>query len=973
MFTARKNTRHFTRFLSIRLRILVFAGLSLVFATAAFTWLSLRQLDQRHALALTEHQARSVELSKRLFQQQSARLQSLGTLVADLPGVRAAMRNGDSVALAKVFEPFWSDLNLTHGLDRVAFFGPDTAMLADWGMAEVGTRASALAQAAGHEESPQFWLECGTKCLYTSAVPLVERGHYVGAVVLSSGLQDMVLDFRRLSGVELAVMDAGGGSAAKHQAQVGKVLSVSGGKIYEDMVHSLPTTPLFSQLNQGDVIELTRNDRHFRLYGFMPPAPGLGGVTFLTIADVTAEWREMGEAIRASLALGALILVLALGMLYVLLRHPMNRLRQAVTALPLLGEGRYDDARGAFHLPTQSWHVKDEVDDLAELTYDLANTLEQLHAESRQNAASLSAQATQLEHERDFVAGLLDTAPVLILTYGRDGRIRLANARAIQSGGQIGGPFKGSPGGASGGLLGQSFAGVFMNSAQGQAHAALLANLKPGEVPHSEGSFERTDGISHDVIWFHSCLEQASGEHLFLSVGLDVTDYRKVERNLRLLSEHDSVTGLYNRRAFKRELDQLLATGGLGSKPLAGMLLLIDIDEFKSVNESGGHEAGDFVLVECARYIQNLQPRPRLAGRLGADDFALVFADISSAEAIVLARGLNHGLLGANMVSTGDNDAVTRSRITSSVGLVVFPEQGGNADTLLANAEIALSQARAKGQGSWHLYTSDDPYREAAGRRAYWREEVERGLDEGAFVMHFQPIMNIVSGHIGHYEALIRLNGRDGKLVPPGMFIDVAESTGLIRRIDRWVIETVVAFVGAQAEDIRVALNLSSRSFDDDVAFETMQAALLRHQVTGDRLLLEITETAALSNLSSAIRIMGKLRGLGCAFGLDDFGVGYSSFQYLKELPFDFVKIDGSFVKGLTQRPDDVVFVKALNDAVKGYGKSTIAEFVEDEATLNILREIGVDYAQGYLIGRPSPALLSEQSLALLKPLDSAS
>jgi diguanylate cyclase (GGDEF)-like protein len=429
-----------------------------------------------------------------------------------------------------------------------------------------------------------------------------------------------------------------------------------------------------------------------------------------------------------------------------------------------------------------------------------------------------------------------------------------------------------------------------------------------------------------------------------------------VERNLRLLSEHDSVTGLFNRRAFKRELDSLLASNA------RGMLMLFDIDEFKAVNESGGHEAGDFVLAECARHIHSLQPHPRLAARLGADDFALVLTDISPAEAIVLARGLNHGLASVSPIASPDakreNSMVTYARITSCVGLVMFPEHGGNADTLLANAEIALSQARAKGHGSWHLYTLDDPYREAAGRRAYWREQVERGLDEAGFVMHFQPIQHIVSGHIGHYEALIRLHGADGKLIPPGMFIDVAESTGLIRRIDRWVIDTVVAFVAAQAPDIKVALNLSSRSFDDDVAFETMQAALARHNVAGNRLLLEITETAALANLSSAIRIMGKLRGLGCAFGLDDFGVGYSSFQYLKEMPFDFVKIDGSFVKGLTLRPDDVVFVKALNDAVKGYGKSTIAEFVEDEATLNILRDIGVDYAQGYLIGRPSPKLL---------------
>lgn len=941
-------------FFSIRLRILFFAGLALVFATAAFTWLALEQLDERQNSALIEQQGRSSELTNRLFQQQSARLQSLGTLVADLPGVRAAMRGANVADLERVFDPFWSDLNLNHGLDRVAFFGPDSRSLAEWGMADIGAHAQSLARAAVKAESPQYWLECRVRCLYTTAVPLVERGHIVGAIVLATGLQDIVLDYRRLSGVEMAVIETTGTAAGEPGTQLsGKVLSVSGGKVYESLVHSLSgqrlqsTAPKSgsgqSQAGEEQVIELKRGERHYRLFRVAVPVPGGDRVIFLAIADITAEWRDMDNAVRDSLFLGAAILVLALGLLYLLLRSTMNRLRQAMTALPLLGEGRYDDARGAFLLPAQHTSrnflpYRDEVDDLADLTYALANTLEQLHAESRQHAASLRAQATQLEQERDFVAGLLDTAPVLILTYGSDNRIRLANAHAVRCSGLSGGN-----------LLGRSFTGIFMNAQQAGSHAVLLKHMQPGEVPHSEGSLEREDGVSHDVIWFHSCLEEDSGERLYLSVGLDVTDYRKVERNLRLLSEHDSVTGLYNRRAFKRELDAMLAMGR------QGILLVLDIDEFKSVNESGGHEGGDLVLSDCARYIQNLHPHPRLAARLGADDFALVLTDISPAEAIVLARGLNHGLPAANL----ETASPLRARISASVGLVVFPEHGTSADALLANAEIALAQARNKGHGSWHLYTLDDPYREAAGRRAYWREQVERGLDEDNFVMHFQPIQNIVTGNIGHYEALIRLKAADGKLIPPGMFIDVAESTGLIRRIDRWVIDTVVAFVAQQNPDIKVALNLSSRSFDDDVAFETMQAALAKHNLAGNRLLLEITETAALANLSSAIRIMGKLRGLGCAFGLDDFGVGYSSFQYLKELPFDFVKIDGSFVSGLTLRPDDVVFVKALNDAVKGYGKATIAEFVEDEATMNILREIGVDYAQGYLIGRPSPTLIS--------------
>jgi EAL domain-containing protein (putative c-di-GMP-specific phosphodiesterase class I) len=275
----------------------------------------------------------------------------------------------------------------------------------------------------------------------------------------------------------------------------------------------------------------------------------------------------------------------------------------------------------------------------------------------------------------------------------------------------------------------------------------------------------------------------------------------------------------------------------------------------------------------------------------------------------------------------------------------------------LGNAELALTHARAKGHGSWHLYSDDESYREKADRRAYWRDEVEMALDESRFILHFQPILEISTGRIGHHEALLRLVDRDGKLVPPGMFIDVAESTGLIRRIDRWVVEATVAAAAAHRE-AKIALNLSSRSFDDDVAFETMRAALTTHNVAGKRLLIEITETAALANFSGAKRIMDKFQALGCVFGLDDFGVGYSSFQYLKELPVGFVKIDGSFIKNLTRNPDDVVFVRALNGAVQGFGKTTVAEFVEDEETLDILREIGVDNAQGYLIGKPAAELV---------------
>ena len=921
-----ENTAPPSIFLSVRLKVLLFAGISLAVITAAFTWLVLHQLDERQKISESQHRTRSVDLLGRLFQQQSARLQSLGTLVSDLPGVRQALQAGQREALSRVFDPFWSDLNLNHGLDRVAFLAPDGAILGDWGMADAGGYARRLAREAGQRESPSYWLDCKPRCLYMTAVPLVEKGHYVGTVVLAAGLQDLILDFRRLSGAELGVVDTSDPGSG-----VGRIISVSGGAAYEDLLRSLGPVA-----GRDALFQATRGDRHYRLLRFDAPTPGTGEVKFFAIGDVTAEWRAMETAVRSSIALGALFLVLSLGLLYALLRPTMNRLYQAMHALPLLGEGRYADARDAFRLDAADKHHRDEVDNLADLTYALANTLEELHALSREHTASLQAQAAQLEQERDFVAGLLDTAPVLILTYGRDGRIRLANVHAVRTSGH-----------QTGELVGRSFLELFMAGQQRDAHRALLNRIVIGDVFHSESTLIRPDGLERDVVWFHSCLEHRDGQQDFLSVGLDVTDYRQVERSLMLLAEHDSVTGLYNRRAFKRELDTFLGSG------MKGVLVLCDIDEFKSVNEAGGHETGDRVLVEFARHLDNLHPKPALSARLGGDDFALIFPGMNTAEAIVLARALNHVVA----YPVGEGDTLARSRLSTSVGIVHFSDPGETADTLLANGEIALAQARAKGHGSWHLYSGDDPYREVAGRRAHWRAEVEQALDENRMVLFFQPIQHILSGRIGHYEALLRLKSRDGTLVAPGLFIDVAESTGLIRRIDRWVIDAVVEFVGAQSGDVKVALNLSSRSFDDDVAFETMKAALERHGVEGSRLLLEITETAALANFSSATRIMGQLRGLGCAFGLDDFGVGYSSFQYLKELPVDFVKIDGSFVKGLLLNQDDVVFVKALNDAVKGFGKYTIAEFVEDEATLAILRDIGVDYAQGYLIGRPASSL----------------
>ncbi|MEW5770536.1 MAG: EAL domain-containing protein [Pseudomonadota bacterium] len=923
-------------FFSIRWKIVFVAGLVLAGMAVLFSLQQKWALNAQFGNDVMAHRERLRAMSERLFMLQNDRLQVLARMLAETPSVREAMRAHDAAAMAAAVAPLWPELNLGQGLSGLLLLDADQRALGGWGELDEA-RLAGLARQAVAREMPQTWLACSAaQCLHQIVLPVGERGRTLGSVALVAGLEGLVLDLRRMGGAEVAILANGGQGArarAAHPLEGMRLLSLSG----DERARAVLREGL-DRTWHAPYYQAHHGRETWVILPFHPDLPGDGLMHMAVIADVTAASEAIHQGLWRNLAWGIGVLLFSMVLMFFLLHPAMRRIERVSRLLPLLGEGRFQEvkeatAQGATH------RLSDEMHGLERLAADLAHQLQSLNEANQLHASALAAQARQLEQERDFITGLLDTAPVLIVTYGRDCRIRMANAYAVVDSGV-----------RRSQLIGHAFGEFFMGEAQRIEHRRQLGEMQPGDVTHGEGSFLREDGQWRDIVWFHSCLDDSKGERLYLSVGLDVTEHRLAEQRLQLLVDHDSVTGLLNRRTFKRDLEALLAGGG------KGLLLVCDIDEFRALNDVEGHEAGDRILMSFAQHLQRLDPIPAMVARLGSDEFALVFQDLSTVDAIQLARQLNRVVSSQTVGQEGEE---VKRHFSTSVGLVLFPDYGADADSLLGNAELALAHARAKGHGSWHLYSDQEAYRESADRRAYWREEVESALEEGRFVLHFQPIVQVATGKVIHHEALLRMIGRDGKLVPPGHFIDVAESTGLIRRIDRWVLEAAVA-AAAHHREAKIALNLSSRSFDDDVAFETMQTALLKHRVAGERLLLEITETAALANFSGAKRIMDKFQGLGCVFGLDDFGVGYSSFQYLKELPVGFVKIDGSFIKNLTQNPDDVVFVRALNGAVQGFGKTTVAEFVEDEETLAILAEIGVDHAQGYLFGKPAAELVDE-------------
>jgi len=304
-------------------------------------------------------------------------------------------------------------------------------------------------------------------------------------------------------------------------------------------------------------------------------------------------------------------------------------------------------------------------------------------------------------------------------------------------------------------------------------------------------------------------------------------------------------------------------------------------------------------------------------------------------------------------------------KISVSIGIVLFPNDGFNIPDLMANADLAMYQAKEQKRGSYHLFSSHDHAREIVNQLMVRKERIESAIAEDRFMLYFQPILNIKTGKIQRYETLIRMKDKDGTIQFPDSFIPEAEQLGIIDEIDQLVMKKAIHALGdfiAEDFDISLSVNLSGGAMNNPELLSLIDSLLSEHQVDPSRLIIEITETAAVSDIVGAERLMHEIKELGCHFALDDFGVGFSSFYYLKQLPVDYVKLDGMFIRQLPYSDEDQIFVKALNDMAHGLRKQTVAEFVENEQILEMLEQYDVDYAQGYYIGKPLPDILRDNT-----------
>jgi diguanylate cyclase (GGDEF)-like protein len=430
---------------------------------------------------------------------------------------------------------------------------------------------------------------------------------------------------------------------------------------------------------------------------------------------------------------------------------------------------------------------------------------------------------------------------------------------------------------------------------------------------------------------------------------------------LGYLASHDSLTNLPNRRSLYQALERTLARVNQGQE---SALLFVDLDNFKVVNDTLGHAAGDQVLVKLSHLLLQQLRGGDLLARLGGDEFAVLLENVHEQEALEIAERLRISIDAARFTVDGRS-----FNLSISVGLVML-DIHKHAEVLLTQADIAMYIAKEQGRNRVMRY---DPAKDSSSQLSaanQWVVRIKDALQENRLLFYFQPIIDLDTHCIAHYEVLLRLRDEDGTIIPPVMFIPPAEQFGLMPQLDRWIVREAIRVL-EEHDDVRLFVNLSGQSLVDEALLSYIEAALRVSKISPNRLGFEITETAAVQDVVRAEHWIRRLKALGCCFALDDFGVGFTSFSYLRNLPIDKIKIDGSFIRQLDRDPNNRAIVEAIHSLAVSLGKTTVAEFVENEGTVNILKQIGVTYAQGYYLGKPSPSLdhgtlLSYESLAIV-------
>jgi len=589
----------------------------------------------------------------------------------------------------------------------------------------------------------------------------------------------------------------------------------------------------------------------------------------------------------------------------------------------------------------------------------IADVIDALKAEARGQATPLTAAATTSEtrnlitafddmraqvHSRQLrLQTILDNAAEGIITFGARGEIEGYNIAARTLFGWN-----------ESEVIGRPLSLLTNHPGDSATGDSFLGRLLRGEYEALIGREGELIGVRKGGATFPMEIKisgmEVDGHRLYVALVDDISERKAMVEHLRNLAEHDDLTGLYNRSVFLQELERVVERSR--RHPQTATLLYIDLDNFKYINDTLGHLAGDRLLIEVGQLLRARARRGDLVARLGGDEFTILLYDTSAEECSALAETFRRALADYRFRHGGD-----QLHLGCSIGAAMISGHSLTAQEILSRADFACHLAKRDGRNRIHVFEEKDEENVAAlSLDMGWTRRIKEAIEHNRLVLVRQPIMSTNRREISSYEVLVRLRDDANNLLLPSAFLSTAERFGLAADIDRWVIVNAIRALNRHRQtmpSLRYSINLSGQTLSQADVADFIIEELNRTGLAPSALIFEVTETTAITDMGIAATFLARLKTMGCGTALDDFGSGMSSFAYLHELPVDYVKIDGRFVRNMTENVMDQAMVRAMNDIAHALGKTTIAEFVENEACLKMLSHYGVDYVQGMHIGIP--------------------
>ncbi|MDO6563734.1 EAL domain-containing protein [Amphritea sp. 1_MG-2023] len=947
-----KSSAH-SRFLSLRWKIFILLVVVLVGVQGMYAFFSLSQLNEQFRV-----QREQINLSEvaRLDGSVKSSYQRLLEVAELLPLIDSRAEAHDSSPLTQLSQMItrqFDAFQLTGSVNSAYLYDNHARMVGFWGE-QVDVSAKDIQQVYDTER-PLRKLVCTSVCLRYVAIPIQMAGEKQGVLMVGRFLYDVIYDIKQQTKLDI-------GLALQTPGRVGEldhwglsIDSLTNRVRNQELLEQLSLQQAFNPAGGSYVLEY--NDRYFEV--LFSPLQGVseGHAYWVVLDDISGHLQSIRQSLMNYLLLGLGGILTALVLLSLLLEKPIQFFTQLAEEMSRLSRGEFSEFRitlGQFRHRDKIFG-EDERDLLVQSSIVLSEQLEKLEDEVDERTDSLERSRLALTQERDFLFGLMETAPLVIITQNAKGHLRSVNHFGLQLMSLDSHSFRKA---------------TFIDTLQREEERLdFLTNTQ--RLVEGLETEVRTDSVlldesgnRHDLSWIHVRLRESQDEPLMLSIGMDISDRKLAERRLQWLVNHDPLTERPNRLFFMSCLNDAIGQSRAPAAHIA--VLFVDLDRFKEVNDSLGHAVGDKLLKVATRRIGECIRDNDLLARQGGDEFSVLLTSIRDLEGAEVAASK---ILQAFQQPFKINEY--EIVVTVSIGISLFPDHGTDAATLIKHADVAMFQAKDAGKNCYYIYDVEKDHQRF--ERFSLGADLRKAIQNDELVLYYQPQVDAVTHRVVGAEALVRWQHPTVGLLSPDRFIPLAEELDLIIPLGEWVLREACrqmqAWIRAGLTTIKVSVNLAGQQIAHKRLIDSVEEALQVSGLSPERLELEVTENFVIRQPEMAIGKLTYLREQGITLAMDDFGTGYSSLSYLKKLPIDRLKIDRSFVKDIGIDHSDESIIKATLAMCDSLGLEVVAEGVETREQLVFLQENNCQIIQGYYFSKPLPADVFMQYMSRSQPL----